>query len=253
MGTLTKTLQEKLLKAGILVSAEEYLARATAVVLLATILVAVMLHPRPGGLALILVSGILIAIYVPFRLARVRAERAEAEIPYVLRTLASEIEAGIPYVEALKDAARNGRTMGAAIREALFLYNKGIPLEEALGKVGSSFESETVQRAFTHMALLYQSGKNADAVKRMADEIIAIHRAEAKRFSAELAMYTLIFIAVAALVPALFEMYVAIGSLFLNMKITPEQAFYIPAVIFPGISALTLGWIYLKLPSFLRR
>jgi len=58
---------------------------------------------------------------------------------------------------------------------------------------------------------------------------------------------------VAALVPALFEMYVALGSLFMRMSITPEQAFYIPAVVFPAISGMVLAWIYLKLPSFMRR
>ncbi|MDN5358533.1 MAG: archaeal flagellar protein FlaJ [Candidatus Diapherotrites archaeon] len=253
MASLTRTLQEKLLKAGLRTAVEDYLTRAALILLLATVLVYVLFHPRPSGLALFVLFGILVIVYLPFRLARVRAECAEAEMPYVLRTLASEVEAGVPYMTALEDAARSGKVLGRAIKEAIALYKKGIPVERALKSVGESFESERVQRAFMHMGILYQSGKEASAVKKMADEMISIHRAEAKRFSAELALYTLIFIAVAALIPALFEMYVAVGSLFLSLTVTPEQAFYIPAVIMPALSGMVLAWIYLKLPSFMRR
>ena len=253
MEALSRTLQEKLLKGGWRISVEEYLTYAAAVAFALIIAIYLLFHPRPSGVALIILFAILIITYLPYHLARVRAERAEAELPYVLRTLASEVEAGVPYFQALRDAAKNGKVLGGAIEEAIALYKRGIPIERALKSVGESFESERVQRAFMHMGILYQSGREAGAVKKMADEMISIHRSEAKRFSAELAVYTLIFIAVAALVPALFEMYVALGSLFMRMSITPEQAFYIPAVVFPAISGMVLAWIYLKLPSFMRR
>jgi len=253
MVSLTQELQEKLLKGGWKISIDEYLKYAIVLTAAVIFVAYVLFHPRPSALAALLLAGILIIIYVPFRLARVRAERAEAELPYVLRTLASEVEAGVPYLQALQDAAKNGKVLGRAIEEAIALYKRGIPIERALKSVGESFESEKVQRAFMHMGILYQSGREAGAIKKLADELIAIHRAEAKRFSAELAMYTLIFIAVAALVPALFEMYVALGSLFLSMSLSPREAFYIPAVVFPFMSGLVLTWIYLKLPSFLRR
>lgn len=253
MGSVTLMLQEKLLKAGLKINVEDYLLRSTGILLLATFITYLIFRPRLSFLALFLVFGVLIIIYIPFRLARVRAERAEAELPYVMRTIASEVEAGVPYIQALRDGAKAGKTMGKALEEAIYLYKRGIPMERALQSVGESLESERVQRAFLHLGILYQSGREATTVKKLADEMIAIHRAEAKRFSAELAMYTLFFIAVAALIPSLFEMYVSLGALFMNLTLTPEQAFYIPAVIFPALSAAVLAWIYLKIPAFMRR
>ena len=253
MGRLTLTLQEKLLKAGLRLNVEDYLLYSAAALAAGALTLYFLVGIRPSSLALLLVAGVLTVVYIPFRLARVRAERAEAELPYVMRTIASEVEAGVPYLQALKDGARAGKVLGRAIEEAISLYKRGIPMERALQSVGESIESERVRRAFLHLGILYQSGKEATTIKKMADEMIAVHRAEAKRFSAELAMYTLLFIAVAALVPAVFEMYVSLGSLFMSMTLRPDQAFYIPAVVFPALSAGVLLWVYLRLPVFMRR
>ena len=253
MGRLTSALQDKLLKAGMRISVEEYLACAMAVVATGVVLAYLLLELRPSTAAVLLVIGTATAVYLPFRLAKFRAETAEAEIPYVMRTIASEVGAGVPYLQALMDGAKAGKILGGAIEDAISLYKKGIPMERALQSVGESIDSEKVRRAFLHFGILYQSGREATTIKKLADEMIAVHRAEAKRFSAELAMYTLVFVAVAALVPALFEMYVSIGSLFMSLTLSQKQAFYIPAVVFPALSAGVLLWVYLRIPSFMRR
>ena len=253
MGRLTAMIQEKLLKAGMRINVEDYLTYSTAAVIAGVVAAYFILGLRPSSLAALLILGIIIAIYIPFRLAKVRAERSEAELPYVMRTIASEVGAGVPYLQALKDGAKAGRVLSRVIGDAISLYKKGIPMERALRSAGESIDSERVRRAFLHLGILYQSGKEATTIKKLADEMIAVHRAEAKRFSAELAMYTLIFVAVAALVPALFEMYVSLGSLFMSMTLRPEQAFFIPAVVFPALSAGVLIMVYLRLPVFMRR
>lgn len=253
MGRLTAIIQDKLLKAGIRLNAEEYLLYSTAAVFAVAVAVFALFEPRPSSLAALIVFGICISIYAPFRLAKMRAERAEAELPYVMRTIASEVGAGVQYLQALRDGAMAGRVLKDVIEEAIALYKRGIPMERALRSAGDGVDSERVRRAFLHLGILYQSGKEAITIKKIAEEMIAVHRAEARRFSAELAMYTLLFVAVAALVPALFEMYVSLGSLFMKMKMSADDAFFIPAVAFPALSAGVLLWVYIRLPAFMRR
>ena len=192
-------------------------------------------------------------LYAPVLLARIRAERAEADLPYVLRSLASEVEAGIPFDLALADAANLSSAMGKDIQRVLQMYKKGIPMDNALKAIGDSFASENVKRAMLHIALLYQSGAEASPIKKMADELLAIQKAESKKFSSELAMFTLVFVAVAALVPALFAMYVMIGSTILDMNMTPGMVRMIMLGAFPLASGLALAYMYARLPAYMRR
>ena len=194
-----------------------------------------------------------IGLYIPVLMARIRAERAEADLPYVLRSLASEVEAGIPFDRALKDASRISPTLGNDFNRAMEMYKKGIPLDNALKAIGESYASENIKRAMLHVALLYQSGTEASPIKKMADELLAIQKAESKKFSSELAMFTLIFVAVAALVPALFAMYVMIGSTILDMDLTPETVKMLMLGAFPVATGLALGYMYARLPAYMRR
>jgi len=194
-----------------------------------------------------------IIIYIPVVLARIRAEKAEADLPYVLRSLASEVEAGIPFDIALEDAAKLSTALGSDLKRALGMYRKGIPMDNALKAIGESFASENVKRAMLHVALLYQSGAEAAPLKKMADELLAIQKAESKKFSSELAMFTLIFVAIAALVPALFAMYVMIGSTIMDMQLTPEMTQMIMLTAFPAATGLALAYMYARLPAYMRR
>ncbi len=196
-------------------------------------------------------AGIL--LYAPYFVLRIRAERAEADLPYVLRSIASEVDAGIDFITALKDAARVSKTIGRDIEQAIEMYQRGIPVERALKAVGETYTSETIRRAMLHIALLYHSGKETDALKKMADEMIAIQKAESKKFSSQLAMFTLVFVAIAALVPALFAMYVLIGSEILDMGLTPSDVWWLMLGAFPVASGLSLAYMYSRLPAYMRR
>jgi len=210
-----------------------------------------------GATALTAIAiGIVVAaagLYAPAIAAKIRAERAEADLPYVLRSIASEVEAGIEFHTALRDAAHLSKTLGADISRALKLYSRGIPLDRALKSMGEGYASDIVRRAFLHIAILYQSGSEATALKKMADELITIHKAESKKFSSELTMFTLIFVAVAALVPALFAMYVMIGSTILDMEMSTGDVQMLFLGAFPIASGLSLAYIYTRIPAYMRR
>ncbi len=247
-----ESIQRYLILSGLGWTEKEFLYGASALAISTGILSVAMGASWTTATAVTLAAGS-ITIYVPIFLARIRAERAEADLPYVLRSLASEVEAGIPFCMALEDAAKLSTTIGKDIKKALWMYKKGIPMANALKAIGDSFASESVKRAMLHVALLYQSGAEAEPLKKMADELLAIQKAESKKFSSELAMFTLIFVAVAALVPALFAMYVMIGSTIMDMQLTPEATQTIMLVAFPAATGLALAYMYARLPAYMRR
>ena len=247
-----ESIQRYLILSGLNWTEKEFIYGITAVSAATGILFAVLGASGATAIAIAIVTGA-IGIYAPVLMARVRAERAEADLPYVLRSLASEVEAGIPFDIALKDAARISQTLRKDFRRVLEMYKKGIPLDNGLKAVGESYASENIKRAMLHVALLYQSGAEAAPIKKMADELLAIQKAESKKFSSELAMFTLIFVAVAALVPALFAMYVMIGSTILEMDLTPGTIKMIMLGAFPVATGLALAYMYARLPAYMRR
>jgi len=65
-------------------------------------------------------------------------------------------------------------------------------------------------------------------------------------------MYSLVFIAVSAIVPAMFQSFILIGSYFMALSFTAEQVFIIIVVLFPIIDVGILMMINNKTPEFLK-
>jgi hypothetical protein len=61
-----------------------------------------------------------------------------------------------------------------------------------------------------------------------------------------------LFIAVSAIVPALFQSFVIVGSMVLELDFTPLQVLLVTAVFFPLVDIAVLLYIRGKTPVFLR-
>ena len=115
-------------------------------------------------------------------------------------------------------------------------------------------DSLQVKRAVALFVSVYEQGKEAGGagVKMLARELLAKQRAESKEFSGRLVVYSLLFIAVSAVVPALFQSFAIVGSMVLNFSMTSVQIFLIIVVVFPAIDLIALYYIRAKTPVFLR-
>ncbi len=247
---LTERIQRYLLMADIAVDARFYVTTVGVAALVITILLVLAGLPiGAAGIAylLLLAAG----LYLPRLLARWRAERAEAELPSLLMTVASLVDAGVDFPTALESVSGRG-VLGKAVSHALSVYRRGVPMERALRRVGESFLSEDVRRAFDHLAVLYHSGAETTVIKRLAEDRIRIQEYEARRFTAKLAMYTLIYVAVAALVPSLYAMYVMLSSFALGVGTPVSNVYMIVFGAFPAATAATLAYMYVKMPAFMR-
>ena len=66
-------------------------------------------------------------------------------------------------------------------------------------------------------------------------------------------VYALVFIAVSAIVPAMFLSFVLIGSYFMKLSFTAVHVLVISTLIFPIIDAGVLMAINSKTPLFLKK
>lgn len=202
------------------------------------------------------IAGTVLLWRLPMLREKRRLEKAEAELPFVLLGISVELRLQRPFEKILEKAGHSD------FRFAAFEFQKttneilvrGASVSEALLHFSERLSSSEAKRAVIQLVHAYEQGtKNRGLeVKRIANELLARQRIEAKAFSGKLALFSLVFIAVSAIAPALFQSFVLVGSTFLSMDWTPGQVLLITAAGFPLLDLLVLLLIRFKTPVFLR-
>ncbi len=98
---------------------------------------------------------------------------------------------------------------------------------------------------------MHFAGGSPDGLKRLTEELYLKQRIESKEFSSKMVVYSLIFIAISAIVPAMFQSFILIGSYFMKITLSSFQIFIIIIILFPLIDIIILFVINSKTPLFL--
>jgi Flp pilus assembly protein TadB len=186
-----------------------------------------------------------------------RMARVEAELPFVLLGISIELRLQRPFEKVLEKAGHSdfkfaGTEFQKASAEILF---KGSSVPEALRHLSERLPGMDAKRAVIQLVHSYEQGTRKNRgleVKRIANELLAKQRIQAKAFSGKLALFSLVFITVSAIAPALFQSFVLVGSTFLSLDFTPVQVLAITAIGFPAADLTVLLLIRFKTPVFLR-
>ena len=208
-----------------------------------------------GALAAISMALIfLVLVKAPVAKKKAYSKKVEADLPLFLLKLATEMKTGKSFMRALSDA---GKEEGFAAKEFAKVaqdMNRGASLQEALAKLNERTDSMSIRRANSNLANLYSHGtKNSSGLKRLAEELLLKQRIESKEFSGKMVVYALVFIAVSAIVPAMFQSFILIGSYFMRLSFTAQQVLLISVVLFPVLDGAVLLMINKKTPLFLRQ
>ena len=197
-----------------------------------------------------------LVLYWPKAEKRRRAGLVEAGLPFCLMGIAVDINLGAPFLEALEHASRGGEACACELKHVLReVREQGAIVQDALRHFSERSGSRMVKRAVIQLVAAFEQGKGKDAgeaVKRIAAEALARQRLESKVFSGKLVVFSLLFIAVSAIVPALFQSFSIVGSVILQVDFTPMQLFLIITVGFPLLDLAVLLYIRAKTPMFLR-
>ncbi len=195
--------------------------------------------------------------FEPFEKRKMHSKLVERDLPFGLMALSVELNLKIPFETALSHVVQSG--YGKASEEFRIVLQevnvKGASVPEAFLHLGERLDSQLVRRSVSSLVNAYELGPKVTAgepVRRIAVELLSIQRAQGREFSGKIAVFSLLFISVSAIVPALFQSMVIVGSLFLQLDLSPLLVMTIVGIGFPLLDAGILWYIRAKTPVFLR-
>ena len=196
----------------------------------------------------------LLLLQIPLSKKKEHSTRVESDLPMLILRLAGEIKMGKNFNKAISDSCKEG---GEASKEFLLVLNdmeKGASFQEALTEMNERMGSITIRRANSHLSNLNVQGtRDVSGLKKLAGELLLKQRIESKEFSGKMVVFALVFIAVSAIVPAIFQSFILIGSYFMKISFSTFQIFLISAVVFPLADVAILMMIDKKTPLFLKQ
>jgi len=195
------------------------------------------------------VMGFVAAYKYPWYRKKEIAGGVEKELPLALRSMATLLSIGLSFEEALRRSCGESK-LAVGIGQALREISYGLPMPEALNSLAARFDSRDLQKAVMQLNSIYRKRSSPLQLKKLSEEIVAVQKAALQEYSGKLVVNSLVFVAVSAIVPALFQAYVIVGSSFMTGMVTAEQAFWIPVAAFPLVDAAVLAVIRLKKPFF---
>ncbi|MAG21846.1 MAG: hypothetical protein CL943_00885 [Candidatus Diapherotrites archaeon] len=194
--------------------------------------------------------------YAPIAKRKRYAALVESQLPLALMNIAVEINLGLKFNEILGHVAEQNNEIGSEFRKVLReIKQQEASVQESLMHFGERIESLEVKRAIALFVSIYEQGHRAggESLKMLSKEMLAKQRSQSKEFSGKLVVYSLLFVAISAVVPALFQSFVIVGSMILELTLTASQIFIIIVVVFPIVDLAALYYIRLKTPIFLQR
>ena len=192
----------------------------------------------------------LLALQIPLIKKRKYAKKIENGMPNFLTNLITELKVGKNVFDAIKKCSTG--EVGSEYLQVLRNVEQGTSFSDALLEMNASCGSLIVKRTNSNLNNLYLHGNDVYSLKKFNDELLMRQRIESKEFSGKMVVYALVFIAVSAIVPAMFISFILIGSYFMEIQFTALQIFIIIVFVFPLIDSSVLMMINSKTPIFLR-
>jgi flagellar protein FlaJ len=206
------------------------------------------------GICILLTLLIFILILqIPYSKRKHHSKIIENQLPLFLAKLALEIRLKKSFNQAIVSASKDKTLIAEEFNLIIKDINKGASFQEALFEMNKRVDSKSLKRALSNLSNLHITGKkDAEGLTKLSSELLLKQRIESKEFSGKMTVYSLLFIAVSAIVPAMFLSFILIGSYFMKLSFTPIQITLISIVLFPLIDGGVLFLINSKTPLFLK-
>jgi len=188
------------------------------------------------------VLGILIfviAYLVPMQKARMRGIYIDVELPYALRHIATELQAGIGLYKVLQSVAKNDYgVLSEELSRTILEIENGTDTKTALRHGALRSQSKNYNIALFHIVRTLNTGGNlAETINGVADTVSFDLMESAKVFGEKMNFFGVIFIFIAIILPV----FAAILGAIANAPIGQDGSLFLPGIMTPT----TLSLIYL--------
>jgi Flp pilus assembly protein TadB len=236
---LKSRMLEPLKKLGLGISMERYMGGALLLSLVFGILTCVLALLIGETIALGLFGFAFIfgfLLYLPTMEIRRRTSEFEARLPFVLRTISMLLEMRLPFQRALEIVAKTEPELRLVVDD----ISKGITVQKSFARLTTFYDSFTVKRALSQLLTAYEVGSSGNEVGRIGDEMLSIQRHSLKEHSSRSAMFGLIFVVCAAVLPTFFLVYSVLGQMTNGQAADRISITIAMLVVFPLISLMIL-------------
>ncbi len=184
-----------------------------------------------------------------------KGQAAEKEMPFALMQLSVDLGIGKSFESSLRGIRKGYGEFSELVGKALLWVDEGgMPMEAALIKAGRESRSLKVERAFAQLISAYRQGNKSAAaiIRKVGREQLASQRGEAREFGAKLSLMSLIVVGLSAVVPAMLQSFVSLGSMVLSMGMEPMDVLLLANVGIPLVNIIVLCGIRITTPAFMR-
>lgn len=207
----------------------------------------------------LIVTGISLGIMVskPGKDLDKKARKIEKHLPFALMQLSIDLNTGTHFEKALERVSKgNYGELSKELRKGLkSAKESGLSTPGALLRMASKNNSKELNRITAQLVSIYEHGTKkspGEIIRRMALEQLSKQKSAAKEYSGKVIIFSLAFISLSAIVPALFQAFTIVGSSFMEIPFTAIQILLIVGVFFPLIDVLMLLFIKSSTPEFLK-
>ncbi|MFH0836041.1 MAG: type II secretion system F family protein [Candidatus Micrarchaeota archaeon] len=194
---------------------------------------------------LVFVCSLVFFLRYPVVYAKQRGKRIEAELPVVLRAIATQLDFGGSFEFVLSESARESSgELRIELKRVCGDIAAGASPVTALNSMAARVNSVQAKRFVMQLVFCFEHGGSSDYLRNLASELVEGQKNEARRFNAQANFFGLLFISLSTIVPALYSAYLIVGSYFLEITLTPSAIFLSFVLFFPLLDLAVL--LYLK-------
>jgi flagellar protein FlaJ len=214
----------------------------------------------PFTLSLIFVFGIgafimmlLFHLFYPKLAAFQLASMVDQELLFALRTMLIQLSSGISLFDSMRNVARsNYGQVSTEFTLAIRDINSGISETEALEKLAFRTKSEVLKKTAWQLTTTIRSGGSiVNALNSQVEALVAQQMDSIKSYAAELNLWTLVYLIVAAALPSLGITFLVIASSIGGSGIGPEAVMLI-IILSLSVQAAMIMLIRSKVPKVVK-
>jgi len=184
--------------------------------------------------AFVFVITILAFSYLgPMQKAKRRGVLIDTELPYALRHISTELQAGIGLYKTLQSVAKNDYgVLSEEMSRTIIEIENGTDTKTALRHMAIRSQSKNLNVAIFHIIRTLNTGGNlSQSINSVADTVSFDLMESAKAFGEKMNFFGIIFIFVAIVLPV----FLAILSAIANAPIGQGGALFLPGILTPAL------------------
>ena len=172
----------------------------------------------------------------PMQKAKQRGIQIDTELPYALRHLATELQAGIGLYKTLQSIAKNDYgLLSDELSRTIIEIENGTDTKTALRHTALRSQSKNFNVALFHIIRTLNTGGNlAQSIDSVAETVSFDLMESAKQFGEKMNFFGIIFIFIAIVLPV----FLAVLSAIANAPIGQNGDLFLPGVLGPQLLAI---------------